>query len=214
MNTAKTLAEQYKVGERTIKNDAQFTASLDTLAQALGNELKHSILICTVRLTKKEILSLAKVVRNEGKELAQKLLDNKRNSSDITQQMKNKQRVPNPHHVGEVCQITAKGDAELKKFSGCWCIIKEVNPHSCYVRTWRMDFPTIKPENLETVYVGCEDRAARSADRIRQLTDKIYEDFEPTHAVVVEALGRITDPSSLTPKQERLLAFLEEEYNL
>jgi hypothetical protein len=73
VNTAKTLAEQYRVGERTIRNDALFTASLDTLAQALGNELKHSILTRTAGLTKKEILSLAQVVRSEGKELAQKI---------------------------------------------------------------------------------------------------------------------------------------------
>jgi|GEM_PF-3136896 len=211
-NTAKTLAEQYKVSDRTIKNDAQFTAALDTLATALGEDLKHSILTRIARLTKKEILSLANVVRNEGKEVAQNLLENKRNSSDITQQIKDKQRVPNPHCVGEVCQIIAKGDPDLKQFSGCWCIIGEVNAYSCYVWTWRMDFPTVKPENLEPIYVGCEEKASQNCYRIRQLANKIYEEFEPTHAVVVEALGRIADPSHLTPKQERILAFLENEY--
>ncbi len=77
-----------------------------------------------------------------------------------------------------------------------------------------MDFPTCKPENLEPIYCTSEDTAAQNCERIRLLTDRIYEDFEPTHAAVVETLGRIADPSSLTPKQERLLAFLEEEYNL
>ncbi len=214
VNTAKTLAEQYKVSERTIKNDAQFTAALDTLASALGDELKHTILTRTAGLTKKEILSLAKVVRNEGKEFAQKLLDNKRNSLDITQQIKDLQRVPNPHHVGFVCQIVAKGNPELKKFSGCWSIIREVNTHSCYVWTWKMDFPTVKPENLEPIYVECEAEAAQNCVRIRRLTDRIYEEFDSTHAAVLEALGRVADPSRLTPKQERILAFLENEYNL
>jgi hypothetical protein len=37
---------------------------------------------------------------------------------------------------------------------------------------------------------------------------------DPTHAAVVESLGRIVDPSRLTFKQERILAFLEKEYGL
>lgn len=118
VDVAKNLAEQYKVSDRTIRNDAQFSASLDTLAIALGDELKHSILVRTAGLAKKEILSLAKVVRDEGKEVAQQLLNNKRNSSDITQQIKDKPQVPNPRHVGEVCQIVAKGNPELKSSLG------------------------------------------------------------------------------------------------
>ncbi|NJM74302.1 MAG: hypothetical protein HC862_31970 [Scytonema sp. RU_4_4] len=49
---------------------------------------------------------------------------------------------------------------------------------------------------------------------IRRLADEIYKDFEPTHAAVVEALGRLADPGSLTSKQEKILCFLENEYNL
>ncbi len=77
-----------------------------------------------------------------------------------------------------------------------------------------MDLPTVKPENLEPVYCASVDTSAQNCDRIRQLTDKIYADLEPTHVAVVEALGRIADPSTLTPKQERILSFLENEYNL
>ncbi|KYC43823.1 hypothetical protein WA1_01305 [Scytonema hofmannii PCC 7110] len=213
-STAKTLAEQHKVGERTIKRDAQFTTALDIIAQVLGEDLKHSILTRTAGLTKKDTLSLARIVRDEGKEAAQLFLKNKRNSLDITQQIKNKQRVPNPRRVGEICQIVAQGDPELKKFSKCWGIIKEVNLHSCYIQTWKMDFPTVKPENLEPVYVKCEVRAAQNCHRIRQLSDKIYKEYELTHVAVVEALARISDPSNLTAKQERMLAFLEQEYGL
>ncbi len=168
----------------------------------------------SIGLTKKDTLSLARIVRDEGKEAAQQFLKNKRNSSDITQQIKNKHRVPNPRRVGEICQIVAQGDPELKKFSKCWSIIKEVNLHSCYIQTWKMDFPTVKPENLEPVYVRCEALAAQNCNRIRQLSDKIYKEYEMTHVAVVEALARISDPSNLTAKQERMLAFLEQEYGL
>lgn len=212
VNVAKNLAAEYKVGERTIRNDAQFTSALDTLAQALGNEIKHSILARNSGLTKKDILSLAKVAREEGKESAQKLLSNKLNKSDIVQQIKDKQRVPNPHYVGEVCRIISKGDPDLKPFSGCWCIVFQVNPHSCGIKTWKVDFETVKPENLDRTYGVREEIAARNCDRIRHLANKVHSDYEPTHAAVLEVLGKVNDPSSFTPKQERMLTFLEGEY--
>ncbi|GAB1541619.1 hypothetical protein NUACC21_42910 [Scytonema sp. NUACC21] len=56
--------------------------------------------------------------------------------------------------------------------------------------------------------------AAQNIDRIRKLSDTIYKEYESTHVVVVEALAKVPDPSHLTPKQERMLAFLEQEYGL
>lgn len=214
VDMAKSLGEQYKVSDRTIRNDAHFTSALDTLAQALGEELKHSILARNAGLTKKDILSLASVVQEEGKESAQSLLERKLSRGDIVQQIKNKQRVPNPRHVGEVCQIMAKGDPDLKQFSGCWCIIFEVNPHSCAIRTWKMDFLTVRAENLSPMDGVCEDTASQNVERLRRLADKVYQENEPTHAAVLEALSRIPDPGSLTSKQERIISFLENEYHL
>lgn len=51
------------------------------------------------------------------------------------------------------------------------------------------------------------------SNRLRQLADKVSEDFDPTQAAL-EAFGRLPNPTRLTSKQERLLAFLEIEYNL
>ncbi len=114
--------------------------------------------------------------------------------------------------VGEVCQIMARGDAELKQVSGCWCIIVEVKAHSCTIRTWKMDFDAVKPKHLEPIDGVDEQKAAHVCSRIRQLTNKVYENFDPTHAAALEAFGRLPNPASLTPKQKRLLAFLETEY--
>jgi hypothetical protein len=49
-------------------------------------------------------------------------------------------------------------------------------------------------------------------DRIRHLADKVHSNYEPTHAAVLEVLGKVNDPSNLTSRQERILAFLEQEY--
>lgn len=76
-----------------------------------------------------------------------------------------------------------------------------------------MDFDAVKPENLEPIDGASEQKAALIGSRIWQLTNKVYEDFDPTHAAALEAFGRLPNPATLTPKQERLLAFLETEYS-
>jgi hypothetical protein len=212
VDKAKILSKEYKVSVRTIKNDAEFTSALDCLATVLGEELKHSILARTAKLTKAEILSLAEITRNQGQEAAQKMLSSKMTKSDIVQRIKDKQRLPNPHYIGEVCRIISKGNPDLKQFSGCWCIIFQVNLHSCGIKTWKKDFENVKPENLDRTYGACEEMAAQNCDRIRRLAEKIYKNFDHSHAAVVEVLGKFVDPSSLTLKQTRILTFLENEY--
>ena len=211
-NMAKNLAAEYKVGERTIRNDAQFTRALDTLAQILGDEFKHSILARNSGLTKKDILSLAQVAKEEGKESVQKILSMKRNKSDIVQQIKDKQHLPNPYHVGDVCRIIPSTDPDLKQFAGCWCIVYQINPHTCGVKTWKANLETVKPEYLERVDGVTEDTASRNCDRIQNLVNKLNSDYEPIYATVLELLGKVNNPSNLTPKQERILVFLESEY--
>ena len=214
IDKAKALAAEYKVSPRTIKNDAKLSQALDTLASALGEKVKHLILARTPKLAKEEILSLAQVVHTQGSTLAQKIFDNKRGNTSIVQQIKDKQRVVNPRIVGEVCQIISKGDPDLKQYSRCWCIINAVNLHSCAIGTWKMDFLTVKPENLEPIYTVSEEIAAQNCQRIRRLANIVCKDGEPTHIAVLEALSRIYDPASLTSKQERILSFLESEYDL
>lgn len=214
VNTAKRLAEQYKAGERTIHNDARFASAVDTLEEALGTPVKHQILRRDTKLTKNDVLSIVFAARNSGKEVAKTRLSNKVNKTDIVKQIKNKQRVPNPHYKGQVCQIIACGDKELKKFAGCWGIIIQVNEHSCNIQTWREDIPTVKPENLKPLDGVDETLAAKNFERIRKLADKVYLEYDPMHVGAVEALAFLPDPSQLTPKQKRMLAFLEKEYNL
>lgn len=77
-----------------------------------------------------------------------------------------------------------------------------------------MDLPTVKPENLEPIDGACERNTTTVCNRIQQLANKVFTDFEPTHAAALEAFGKLPNSASLTPKQERLLAFLEAEYDL
>ncbi|XWK91672.1 MAG: hypothetical protein U7127_31310 (plasmid) [Phormidium sp.] len=72
----------------------------------------------------------------------------------------------------------------------------------------------MKPEHLEPIDGASEADTAVIRQRIRQLANKVYQDFDPTHAAALEAFGRLSDPASLTSKQKRLLAFLETEYGI
>ena len=214
MDKAKSLATEYKVSPRTIKNDAKLSQALDTLADALGEKVKHSILSRSPKMTKEDILSLAQVVHTQGSTLAKQIFDYKLGNKSVVLQFMDKQRGASHGIVGVVCQIISKGDPDLKQYSRCWCIINAVNLHSCAIKTWKMDFPTVKPENLEPTYTVSEEIAAQNCQRIRRLADIVCKDGETTHIAVLEALSRIHDPANLTSKQERILSFLEKEYDL
>lgn len=55
---------------------------------------------------------------------------------DIVQRIMERTQIPNTYQLGEVCQILAKDNPELRGKSGCWAIVTQVNNFSCTVRTW------------------------------------------------------------------------------
>nr|WP_322666598.1 hypothetical protein [Dendronalium sp. ChiSLP03b]MDZ8209199.1 hypothetical protein [Dendronalium sp. ChiSLP03b] len=55
---------------------------------------------------------------------------------DAVQRIMERTQVPNTHQIGEVCQILAKDNPELRGRGGCWAIVTQVNDFSCTVRTW------------------------------------------------------------------------------
>ncbi|MBG1263718.1 hypothetical protein, partial [Nostoc commune] len=55
---------------------------------------------------------------------------------DVVQRIMERTQVPNTYQIGEVCQILAKDNPELKGKGGCWAIVSAVNDFSCTVRMW------------------------------------------------------------------------------
>ena len=47
-----------------------------------------------------------------------------------------KTQVPNTYQFGEVCEILAKDNPELRSKGACWAIVIRVNDFSCTVRIW------------------------------------------------------------------------------
>ena len=55
---------------------------------------------------------------------------------DVVQQIMERTQVPNTYQLGEVSQILAKDNPELRGKGGCWGIVSQVNDFSCTVKLW------------------------------------------------------------------------------
>ncbi|WP_375514623.1 hypothetical protein [uncultured Nostoc sp.] len=55
---------------------------------------------------------------------------------DVVQRIIERTQVPNTYQLGEVCQILAKDNPELRGKGGCWGIVSAVNDFSCTVKVW------------------------------------------------------------------------------
>jgi hypothetical protein len=59
LKTADALAERYKVGEKTIRNDGDFAVALDKITENGDDKLKRALLRGEVTLTRKQVKDLA-----------------------------------------------------------------------------------------------------------------------------------------------------------
>lgn len=72
--TAETIAEEYGVTEKTIRNDADFARAIDTIGVEAGQEVKQQILAGDLPITKKDAVTLAKMKPEERKERIQQVI--------------------------------------------------------------------------------------------------------------------------------------------
>ncbi len=131
---------------------------------------------------------------------------------DVIERILERTKAPNPYHLGEVCQILAKDNAELRGKGGCWCIVNHVGEFSCTVTMWdgeytmRIDY--LKPQN----YLESECRQMQLlCDRISRLRDG--NKLEAPAEAVLKCLGELKR-LYLTEFEEKLLGFIEQEYGI
>ncbi len=75
METAQRLAEEYKVGEATIRRDGKFTAAVDSIAENCGDKAKQAILARDAGLTRGAVVRLAKMKPKDQQKAVQELLE-------------------------------------------------------------------------------------------------------------------------------------------
>jgi hypothetical protein len=118
-------------------------------------------------------------------------------------------QVPNTYQLGEVCQILAKDNPELRGKGGCWGIVARVNDFSCTVKTWHGEY-TVALQHLKShnyLPAECEQMQV-ICDRV----NRVYSSsLEETVKSLLQLLGKVNRPY-LTAVEEKLLTLLESEY--
>jgi hypothetical protein len=129
---------------------------------------------------------------------------------EVVQRIKDKERPPITLKVGEVCQIMAKDNVELRGKSGCWCIVSEVYEFSCLVATWESEY-ILRSEHLKSL--------GYSPDECKQMEDLgvrmtlLHQTGKLDEAAlwILNGLAKLKTPY-LTLLESKLLALLEVEY--
>ncbi|MBC1221086.1 hypothetical protein GNF10_17230 [Nostoc sp. UCD121] len=128
---------------------------------------------------------------------------------DVVQKIMERTQVPNTYQLGEVCQILAKDNPELRGKSGCWAIVSAVNDFSSTVKMWDGEY-AVGLQHLKSYdYLPAECQQVQEiSDRINQ----VYSDsLEETVKSLLQSLGKVNRPY-LTVVEEKLLKLLELEY--
>jgi len=117
-------------------------------------------------------------------------------------------KVPNLNRVGDICQILAKENPELRGKSGYWCIVSQVNEFSCTVTAWDGEY-TLGMDNLKSLGYSDAD-----CERMRFVCLRITKlrnsgKLEEVAVANLKHLGELKRPY-LTLLEEKLLGFLEQ----
>ena len=131
---------------------------------------------------------------------------------DIVQRIRQRNPVPNPFQAGEVCQIIARDNPELRGKGGCWCIVSEVQQWSCAISTWDAEY-VVRVEYLKSCNYSLEERQQMEELGIRMT--QLYETgtLDQGALWVLKGLEKLHRPY-LTSIEEKLLALLEQEYGI
>ncbi|MFN6569037.1 hypothetical protein [Dendronalium sp. ChiSLP03b] len=131
---------------------------------------------------------------------------------DIVDKIRERTKIPNPYHLGEICILLPKDNPNLRGKDGYWGVVSHVGDYSCTVQCWDGDY-TVKVEHLKSLELLDDDCKfmQQLCMRLRQLHTVVSRD----EAVdwLLQGLGKQAKPY-LSSLQSRLLAAMEREYKL
>jgi hypothetical protein len=131
---------------------------------------------------------------------------------DVVQRIIERTQVPNTYQIGEVCQMIAKDNPDLRGKSGNWCIVNYVGEFSCTVTMWDGEY-TVRIDHLKPLnYLESECQQMQIlCDRIHRL--RVNNNLEEATQAVLKCLGELKRPY-LTAVEEKLLILIELEYGV
>jgi hypothetical protein len=74
-NAAEQLAQQHTVSEKTIRNDAAYARDVDLIAEAVGPEVRQSLLARETKVTKRDVHKLAQIAKDGSPQTAKHVLE-------------------------------------------------------------------------------------------------------------------------------------------
>jgi hypothetical protein len=130
----------------------------------------------------------------------------------IVQRIMPETNMLNPYRVGEICQIIAKDNPELRGKGGCWCIITQVHGLNCSISVWDGEY-IVMIDHLKSLNYS-ETECKQWSEICTRIT-KLYNNgsLEKAAYINLKHLGEIKRPF-LTPLEEKLLNILEQQYQL
>ncbi|MDZ8263515.1 hypothetical protein [Nostoc sp. ChiQUE01b] len=131
---------------------------------------------------------------------------------DVVDRIRERTKVPNPYHIGEICLLLPKDNPELRGKAGYWGVVSHTREYSCTVQTWDGDY-TVKIEHLKLLELLDEDCQfmQQLCVRLRQLHQVANRDSSVDW--LLQGLGKQAKPY-LSSLQAKLLTAVEREYNL
>ncbi len=129
---------------------------------------------------------------------------------EVVRRIKDKNQAPIPFRVGEVCQIIAKDNPQLRGKSGCWCVVSEVYEFTVWVSTWDNEY-TVRPEHLKSLGYSTDERKQIESVGFRMTILQETGKLDEAALWVLNGLAKLKTPY-LTILEEKLLALLEREY--
>ncbi len=129
---------------------------------------------------------------------------------NVVQRIRDKNQPPIALKVGEVCQIIAKDNPELRGKSGCWCIVSEVYEFSCLVATWDNEY-ILRPEHLKSLGYSADECKQMENLGVRMTLLHQTGKLDEAALWVLNGLAKLKT-AYLTLLEEKLLALLELEY--
>ena len=128
--------------------------------------------------------------------------------TDVVQKIMERTRIPNTYQIGEVCQILAKDNPELRGKGGCWAIVSTVNDFSCTLRMWDGEYGVGLQHMKSFNYLPAE------CEQMRVICDRISRVYssglEESVQRFLESLGKL-NRAYLTALEEKLLSLVESE---
>ncbi|WP_225226140.1 hypothetical protein [Komarekiella delphini-convector] len=127
---------------------------------------------------------------------------------DVVQKIMERTKVPNTYQLGEVCQILAKDNPDLRGKGGNWCIVNHVGEFSCTVTMWDGEY-TVGLQYLKSFdYLPAE---CQQMLLICERVIRVYSrELEESVQKFLESLGKL-NRTYLTDLEEKLFIVLESQ---